>query len=394
MKALQMLVTIPNLDNFIFPLFESMQRRENEMGSKHQFKVKLPTGERVWASGNTIDEMFASFAQIYGMLYQQTPAPEEKPKCQTLREFVDKTYRPSFMSGLKPTTQSNYENYLGQYILPYLGEMPMDEVSVATIQAFYNHLAQAGSHGHRKNLNATTIERVRGLTSRIFSIAQEMGLIKDTPFKNRLLTIKAEKGGHHKALPNAEIDRVKKTIPTLADEEIRLYFAMLAYTGMRRNELMGMHWEDVDLADGTAYVRCTVTYPARSKPVIQYSAKSEHSIRPILLPEPLIQLMKPLRKEKGVLFGGDAPWCYATLNRRVYRGKKLLGIQGFNNHDFRTTYGTQLKESGMTSAQVADLMGHADTRMVETVYARAREEGIKKRRGDLEKMNKQYAVLA
>ena len=75
------------------------------------------------------------------------------------------------------------------------------------------------------------------------------------------------------------------------------------------------------------------------KPVIQYSAKSEHSIRPILLPEPLIQIMKPLRKEKGFLFGGDAPWCYATMNRRVYQGKKLLGIQGFNNHDFRTTYG-------------------------------------------------------
>ena len=59
------------------------------MGSKHQFKVKLPTGERVWASGNTIDEMFASFVQKYGVLYQQTPILEEKPKCQTLREFVD-----------------------------------------------------------------------------------------------------------------------------------------------------------------------------------------------------------------------------------------------------------------------------------------------------------------
>ena len=61
------------------------------MASKHRFKVKLPTGERVWAAGDTIDEMFASFAQKYGMLYQQTPAPEEKQKCQTLREFVDKT---------------------------------------------------------------------------------------------------------------------------------------------------------------------------------------------------------------------------------------------------------------------------------------------------------------
>lgn len=64
-----------------------------------------------------------------------------------------------------------------------------------------------------------------------------------------------------------------------------------------------------------------------------------------------------------------------------------MGIEGYNNHDFRTTFGTQLKENGMTSAQVADLMGHADTRMVETVYARTREEGIQKRRVDIEKLN-------
>lgn len=50
-------------------------------------------------------------------------------------------------------------------------------------------------------------------------------------------------------------------------------------------------------------------YPARSKPVIQYSAKSEHSIRPILLPEPLIQIMKPLRKEKAS--------CLAAMRRGV-----------------------------------------------------------------------------
>ena len=82
----------------------------------------------------------------------------------------------------------------------------MDEGSVATIQAFYNYLAQAGSHGYRKNLNATTIERVRGLTARIFSVAQEMASSKLLPFKHRLLTIKAEKGERHKALPDAEID--------------------------------------------------------------------------------------------------------------------------------------------------------------------------------------------
>ena len=84
--------------------------------------------------------------------------------------------------------------------------------------------------------------------------------------------------------------------------------------------------------------------------------------------------MRPIAKPSGFLFGGEAPWCYSTMTGRFRKGQKLLQISGSGNHDFRTTYGTQLKESGMTSAQVADLMGHADTRMVETVYARAREE--------------------
>ena len=59
----------------------------------------------------------------------------------------------------------------------------------------------------------------------------------------------------------------------------------------------------------------------------------------------------------------------------------------FNNHDWRSTFGTQLKERGMSSALVADLLGHADTRMVETTYARARHEGIMKQRSEVEKLS-------
>ena len=48
---------------------------------------------------------------------------------------------------------------------------------------------------------------------------------------------------------------------------------------------------------------------------------------------------------------------------------------------------TQLKESGLSSAIVADLMGHADTRMVETVYARTRHEGVMKQLEAVEAIN-------
>ena len=46
----------------------------------------------------------------------------------------------------------------------------------------------------------------------------------------------------------------------------------------------------------------------------------------------------------------------------------------------------------MTSAQVADVMGHADTRMVETVYAPRRHEGIMKHKNTIELLNNNYAV--
>ena len=88
----------------------------------------------------------------------------------------------------------------------------------------------------------------------------------------------------------------------------------------------------------------------------------------------------------------DTPVSYSTAQTTYRAAFKALGIEGrFNNHDWRTTYGTQLKESGLTSAQVADLLGHADTRMVETTYARTRHEGIMKQKAAIEALNKTFS---
>ena len=386
-RALASFFGASQLENSTDWMDELPQRREENMASKQQFKITLPTGQSVWVSGFSVSEVFSNFAKRYGCLYNDKPAQPNK-NIPTLQEFVDQTYRPSFIRGLKATTQISYEHYLKLNILPYFGSKKMDQISVADIQSFYDWMAT--DTPERKGRNEATIKRVRGLFSRIFEVAKEMKIVEDTPFKNKLLQIKAQKSGHHVALPDAEVSRIKTELPSIKNPEIRLYFALLVYTGMRREEIMGLRWENVDLKSGTAYVRCTVTYPGCNTPEIQEGAKTVRSIRPVLLPVSLVQIMQPLAKSSGFLFGGESPWCYSTLARHYRQGKKLLGISGFNNHDFRTTFGTQLKEMGLTSAQVADLMGHADTRMVETVYARTREEGIQKRRDDLERMNAIY----
>ena len=56
---------------------------------------------------------------------------------------------------------------------------------------------------------------------------------------------------------------------------------------------------------------------------------------------------------------------------------KQLGIEDwYDNHDFRASYATWLKESGIEIASAADMMGHKDTRMMSRVYAPTRHESI------------------
>lgn len=107
-------------------------------------------------------------------------------------------------------------------------------MTVATIQQFYDWMATAGEHGRKKNLNACTIRRVSGLASRIFKVAMEMKIIPETPFKHSLLNIRAEEAGHHKAMTDEEIQRVRQAIPYLQDRNERLYMGLLAYTACAR----------------------------------------------------------------------------------------------------------------------------------------------------------------
>lgn len=320
-----------------------------------------------------------------------------KKKAPTVKEFVDNTYWQNYVEPLEEKTKTSYGQMLKNNIIPFLGNKYLDQVTTTDVQQFYNWMATAASRGRKKNLNAKTIERVGALTRRIFAVAMDMGLVRDTPFKRTLLRNPGEKAGHHQALPHEVVDKVKREIPTLENDRQRLYMGLLVYTGMRKEEVLGMRWEDINLEEGFAMVKRVVVHPENNTAVVKDSPKTEHSARTVILPAPLRSILQPLAQEKGFVICGrnsEEPVNYSTFSRTYREAFKQLGITGYNNHDWRATYGTELKESGMSTALAADLMGHADERMLNTVYAPRRHEGIMAQREAVEKLNEFYTAKA
>ncbi len=334
------------------------------------------------ASKKEADEKFKAFLLEFNTNRHDT---------MLFRDFVNKKYRPTFLPKLSPTTQASYNLCLDKYLLPCLGDKELGNITVEDIQQMFDTLAKPDPQRNRLALAHRTIERASGLGRRLFRIAMEMKLVDDTPFKMTLLTIEGRESGHHKALPDEVVDRVKKAIPDLAESRERLYMGLLAYTGMRVEEIAGLRWENIHLDRHFGEVRQVVVYPDKKMPVIREKTKTKTSTRDFIIPDALKEILEPLQQESGFVIHGrdpEAPCYYATLRRTYRNAFKTLGIYKlYDNHDWRATFGTQLKEANLSSAQVADLLGHADTRMVETIYAVTRHQGIMKHKDLINSIN-------
>lgn len=360
---------------------------DNRIGSPRQEGLNMPSQYRQTYSYEDSTGVIQS-VRLNGvsradtdLQYQGFLLTARKPPAPTLIEFVDRTFRESFIDNLEQTSQVNYTRYLESYIFPFLGRIPMNEITVTDIQNLYDWLAHGSRNGFKKDLAKRSIERIGGFLGRIFRVAEAMHVIDESPYKPVLLRNHGVPSRHHKAVTDEEVTRIRAAVPFLTNRRERLYAALLVYTGMRREEILGLRWENVYLDDGYGDVVQVVVYPDNKHTLVKDHPKTAYSERSFIIPDALADILRPEQRASGYVIEGktpDQPASISTFQRTSRAVFKKLGMTSYDNHDWRATFATQLKESGMTSAQVADLLGHADTRMVETVYATARKQGILK----------------
>ena len=170
-------------------------------------------------------------------------------------------------------------------------------------------------------------------------------------------------------------------------DRLHALYGLALRTGLRKGELLGLHWEDLDFDSGTASIRRSLQR-TQSGGLMTLPTKTRASERRIALPTESVHSLKSHRqhqeverrtaddswKDSGLVFttptGG--PIDPANMSRRFGRFLDSAGLRRIRFHDLRHSTATLLLEQGVDLVVIKELLGHAHIGVTAGVYAHVR----------------------
>ena len=180
----------------------------------------------------------------------------------TFGEYLVQRWLPSLATSLRETTQTGYRMHVRAYVVPALGGRRLDQVSGADLAAFYGTLRTSGGRGG-KALSEATVARVHATVSRALGDAVEAKLIAQNPARSvpRTARPKQRRPGDS-TLRYWTAEQLRAFLTLARGDRAYPLLRLAAHAGMRRGEVAGLRWQDVDLEVGVVFVRQTRTSTA------------------------------------------------------------------------------------------------------------------------------------
>jgi integrase len=283
----------------------------------------------------------------------------------TVVEFWDNTYLPFITeNNLKPSTVLSYQQIWNQHLKAHFGTTLLNDHRTPMMSNFLTKLA--------KTLRPRTLNHIKWLASAIFAHAVATGKCETNPIRDAKVLGKTLGDGVTGAYSLEEVENI---ISALVDHvDCQLIMALAFFMGLRKGEIQGLQWGDVD-AD-YIHVRRNLT---KGKGGLHLTTpKTKKSVRsiPIIQPVKGLLLLWRAKNPDGVfVFASNL----TTLSRVIIRPalkKASLTWKGY--HAGRRGLGTTLRALTGNSNAGRDMLGHSNAQVTEAHYEAAMPEEVLK----------------
>jgi integrase len=282
----------------------------------------------------------------------------------TVVEFWDNTYLPHIESNLKPSTLNSYQQIWNQHLKAHFGTALLNDYRTPMMTNFLTKLA--------KTYRPRTLNHIKWLASGVFDHAVATGVCETNPIKDAKVLGKTLADGVTGAYSLEEIENI---ITALVDHvECQLIMALAFFMGLRKGEIQGLQWGDVD-AD-YLHVRRNLT---KGKGGLHLTTpKTRKSVRsiPIIQPVKGLLLLWRAKNPDGEFVFASNLTTLAKVTIRPALKKARLTWKGY--HAGRRGLGTTLRTLTGNSNAGRDMLGHSNAQVTEAHYEAAMPEEVLK----------------
>ena len=279
-------------------------------------------------------------------------------------------------TNLSPTTYTGYEYIIRYHITPAIGGVALKNLKPEILQNYYASKVKSG-------LSSTSVRHHHTLLHKALKQACRWGLISRNPADADMVTAPRNARPEMHTLTNEQIADVLRKATT---DTYHCLFYLALQTGLRRGELLGLRWTDINLDFAELSVmRSAVQCPGGE--IIFKTPKTKRSSRPVALsPQTCIVLRRYLDNRMAVRSRLDknAKWpkdalVFSQLNGDPLKGNtvwkawntmlKRMGITGVRFHDIRHTMATLMLSAGIHPKIVQERLGHASISTTLDLYS-------------------------
>jgi integrase len=256
--------------------------------------------------------------------------------------------------GCKPSTIRGYRSQLNAHLLPAFGSMRIEEITEREIERW-----RAGLSGTRKGREALSNKTKNHQLVLMHAILRRAVKLYGLP-RNPLANV-----DRYRVRPSGDIEvfspeEVWTLVRAAASEIDGAIFLTAAFTGLRRGELLGLRWRDIDFEGST--IRIRASYAAG-----ELTTPKSGKVRAVpMAPDVAAALARIGQRER---FTGDDDFVFAgasgmpldpdALSSRYEKALEVGGLRRLRFHDLRHTFGTRMiREADIRRVQ--EWMGHAD----------------------------------
>lgn len=363
--------------------------------NRYGYRITLiyPDGsEKVQQKGGFVKEKDAKKARdlTVAELYGGTFVVDESLK---VKEFLSEWHE-TVVKKKKATTYSSYHYQLKNHIYPALGNLKLSDLNKGHLIKFYADVSKK-SYSSAKNC------RVILLTALRYAVGKK--LISENPAED-LYVPKSEKDKQREkqkeyrtinidSQATLTVEQLKLLIDKAKETKVYMYILFAGLMGLRKSEILGLKYSDVDFTRQTLYVQRQLgkdlskpqdELPKKTLTKQEVSLKTRSSKRILDIPDVVFnaileqrRIYEKNRRRRLGQFQDEGYICCSSYGRPqsasyCYKGyKKLLSDNGLPNirfHDLRHTYATILTNEEIDVKAISNSLGHSKTIITVDVY--------------------------